>query len=103
MNKEYYKIGEVSKLLEVNSSTIRFWETEFRQLKPLKTNTNQRYYTQKHINFLKDIKHMLYNEKLTIEGVKKRLNTDKASANHISEIDKNYLKQELINILEILK
>ena len=73
MDKLYYKIGEVSKLLNVKTSTLRFWESEFRQLNPVKTASNQRYYTKKHIDFLKILKSMLYDEKYTIEGAKKRL------------------------------
>lgn len=105
MSKQYYKIGEVSKLLDLKASTIRFWEKEFNQLKPVKS-SNQRYYTKKHIDFLQNIKVMLYEEKLTIEGAKKRINDNSIIATNNSEknnINIKSIKDELLDILEILK
>jgi DNA-binding transcriptional MerR regulator len=53
--KKYYKIGEVSKMLKVPASTLRFWETEFRQLKPMKSKKGDRIYSLKDIEILKEI------------------------------------------------
>jgi DNA-binding transcriptional MerR regulator len=53
--KKYYKIGEVSKMLNVPASTLRFWETEFRQLKPMKSKKGDRIYSLKDIEILKEI------------------------------------------------
>ena len=108
MDKQYYKIGEVSKLLNVKPSTLRFWELEFRQLNPFKSSSNQRYYTPENVEFLKRLKKMLYEEKYTIEGAKKRLHSSDAVGNpqlpnNSDKFDVSTFKQELIEILEILK
>lgn len=117
MENKFYKIGEVSKLLDLNTSTLRYWETEFRQLRPVKSSGGQRFYTQKHIELLQTLKQMLYNEKYTIDGAKKRLKTQ-TSANDTQEnsekktngLDNSYysmskedIKKELAEILSILK
>ena len=60
--KKYYKIGEVSKMLGVPASTLRFWETEFKQLKPMKNKKGDRIYSLKDIDLLKEI-HYLTREK----------------------------------------
>lgn len=73
-DKLYYKIGEVAKLLGVKSSVLRFWESEFEFLRPEKSSTGQRLYTVKEVTLLKEVKRLLYTEKFTIEGVKKRIN-----------------------------
>ncbi|MBM3400444.1 MAG: MerR family transcriptional regulator [Bacteroidetes bacterium] len=60
--KKYYKIGEVSRMLGLAASTLRFWETEFRQLKPMKNKKGDRIYSLKDIELLKEI-HYLTREK----------------------------------------
>tara|TARA_B100000575_G_C22676947_1_gene412164 strand:+ start:95 stop:478 length:384 start_codon:yes stop_codon:yes gene_type:complete len=78
----YKTIGEVAEILNLKSKkkglfsthTIRFWETQFKQIKPKYLNSNRRYYDQKTINTLKKIKFLLKNQGMTINGVKKILN-----------------------------
>jgi len=77
MKKFYYTIGEVSNLLDVKPYVIRYWETEFPQLKPRKEHGRNRQYTEEHINLLKKIKDMLYQQKFTIEGARQKLRRDK--------------------------
>lgn len=72
-DKQYFKIGEVSQLTGLKPSVLRFWETEFRNLNPPKSRTGQRLYTRQDIELLQAIKQLLYVEKLTIEGARKRL------------------------------
>jgi len=72
-DKLYYKIGEVAQLVGVRTSVLRFWETEFVFLKPEKSSTGQRLYTQKEVALIQEVKRLLYTEKYTIEGVKKRV------------------------------
>lgn len=72
-DKQYYRIGEVSRITSLKPSVLRFWEAEFRELRPPKSRTGQRLYTQKDIELLHEIKRMLYGEKLTIDGARKRL------------------------------
>ena len=79
----YKTISEVVKLLKINSQykdkcqahTLRYWESQFKQLKPLKIN-NRRYYNQKNIDILYKIQYLLKNQGMTINGVKKFLNSN---------------------------
>lgn len=86
MSKFYYTIGEVSNLLDVKPYVIRYWETEFHQLKPRKEHGRNRQYTEEHIELLKKIKDMLYNQKFTIEGARQKLKTAKKQPEQM-EID----------------
>lgn len=61
-------IGEVSSLIEVPVYVIRFWETKFKDLNPIKKNKGSRYYSKDQIDLLKKIKYLLYEKKLTIKG-----------------------------------
>jgi DNA-binding transcriptional MerR regulator len=69
----YYPIGEVADMLDVNTSTIRFWEREFEVLAPRKNQKGNRVYTQKDINLLKTIHHLLKVRGYTLEGARKTL------------------------------
>ncbi len=66
-----YRIGEVAKILGVNTSTLRFWEDEFSQLRPRRTDTGQRYYTQKNLDLLFRIHDLLHKQGMTISGAQK--------------------------------
>ena len=78
----YKTIGEVAEILDLvnkkkgtlNTHTIRFWEKEFKQIKPKILSGNRRYYDDKAINILKKIKHLLKDQGMTIKGAKKVLN-----------------------------
>lgn len=72
-DKQYFRIGEVSRLTSLKSSVLRFWETEFAELSPPKSRTGQRLYTRRDIELLLEIKRLLYSERLTIEGARSRL------------------------------
>ena len=61
-------IGEVSSLIDVPVYVIRFWETKFKDLNPIKKNKGSRYYSKDQIDLLKKIKYLLYEKKLTIKG-----------------------------------
>lgn len=77
-DKTYYKIGEVARLAGLKSSVLRFWETEFPFLCPEKSSSGQRLYTKQDIATIQQIKQLLYQEKYTIEGVRKRLKPQRA-------------------------
>ena len=70
----YRTIAEVSELLQVQPSVLRFWETQFKQIKPLKR-MGRRYYRAEDVVLLARIRDLLYKDFLTIKGVQKRLNT----------------------------
>ena len=108
-DKPYYKIGEVCEITELKSSVLRFWEKEFKQLRPVKSGGGQRFYTKKHLDLIFSLKRMLYEEKLTIEGVRRKLNKVlnepmKAQA-QVSQtpVSPEDIKKELKDILDILK
>ena len=117
MNKhdsKYKTIGEVVKILDLKSKkknssptyTLRFWEKEFKQIKPKIFLGNRRYYDEKNILLLKKIKFLLKDQGMTINGVKKILNSketlelDEISNNSIRTVN---LKNKLIKISNLLK
>ena len=72
--KTYYRIGEVAKITRVKPYVLRYWETEFKAMVPPKSSSNQRMYRRKDIERVLMIKHLLYKQRFTIEGARKRLN-----------------------------
>jgi DNA-binding transcriptional MerR regulator len=72
-DKMYFKISEVSKLTRVEPYILRYWETEFKMIKPMRTKSNQRLYRKKDVELIFRIKRMLYEEGFTIAGTRKKL------------------------------
>lgn len=68
-----YRIGEVAEMLNLKTHVLRFWETEFSQLMPLRTESGQRLYTEAHIDILRRIQRLLHGQGMTIEGAKRVL------------------------------
>ena len=107
-NKAYKSIGEVAKILNLvnkkkgtlNTHTIRFWEKEFKQIKPNILNGNRRYYNMATIEVLKKVKYLLKDQGMTIKGVKKVLNTDKSLK--LDELPNNSINADY-NIINKLK
>ena len=110
----YKTIGEVAKILNLKSNNkgvlpthvIRFWETQFKQIKPKILNSNRRYYDEKTINLLKKIKFLLKDQGMTINGVKKILNNkDSLKLDEIADksIRAENLKNKLLKISNKLK
>ena len=73
IKKLYYSISEVSKVTGLKQYVLRYWETEFPQLKPAKNGAGNRTYKSNDINLIMDIKSLLYNRKFTIKGAKQHL------------------------------
>ena len=71
--KLYYRIGEVEALTGVPAYVLRYWESEFKLLRPKKNPAGQRVYRQRELDLVRRIKTLLYDERLTLEGAKKRL------------------------------
>ena len=117
MNKSdsaYKTIGEVAKILNLKSNekgvlpthVIRFWETQFKQIKPKILNSNRRYYDEKTINLLKKVKFLLKDQGMTINGVKKILNNEdslKLDETADKSIRASNLKVKLLNISKKIK
>ena len=80
MKKHYYTIGEVGNLLELKPYVIRYWESEFTQLRPRKDEGRIRKYSEDNILLLKKIKDMLYTQKFTIEGARQKLKAERKVA-----------------------
>jgi len=72
-DKLYYRIGEVEAITEVPAYVLRYWESEFRLLRPKKNPAGQRLYRRRDLDLVLRIKTLLYDERLTLEGAKKRL------------------------------
>src|ERR1700753_3069188 len=71
-DKLYFRIGEVSELCRLPAYVLRFWETEFPQLKPVKSSTGQRMYRQRDVENVLHIKKLLYDEGFTIAGARQQ-------------------------------
>ena len=110
----YKTIGEVAKILnlktnkrgELPTHIIRFWETQFKQIKPKILNSNRRYYDEDCINLLKKVKFLLKEQGMTINGAKKILNGDQSleldeMANNSIKADN--LRNKLVKISKIVK
>jgi DNA-binding transcriptional MerR regulator len=72
-DKLYFKIGEVAKLVGVKPYVLRYWETEFSVVRPGKTRSSHRLYRRRDVETLLEIRRLLYGERYTIEGAKRRL------------------------------
>ncbi len=73
MAEQHYRIGDVAKQLGLRTSVLRFWETEFKALKPLRTESGQRLYREKDLELAKQLQHLLHHEGLTLEGARRVL------------------------------
>ena len=72
-NKLYFKIGEVSRITGVEAYILRYWESEFKIINPVRTNSKQRLYRKRDLDLVLEVKKLLYKEKFTIAGAKKKL------------------------------
>ena len=117
IKKLYYSIGEVSKMMDLKAYVLRYWETEFKQLKPPKNRAGNRTYRQSDIDLILYIKDLLYTKKFTIDGARHQLAMEKdgkkevvtttvESVQQAAPARKETLlkiKQELETLLEILR
>ncbi|MBW1838383.1 MAG: MerR family transcriptional regulator [Deltaproteobacteria bacterium] len=110
-NKLYFKIGEVSSIAEVEPYVLRYWESEFKAIKPSRTQSKQRIYRKKDVELILEIKKMLYEEKLTIAGARKKLREFNSKDKKQLRFDFNKkdqrkilreIKNELMSIRELL-
>ena len=101
-DKLYFKISEVSELCGLPSHVLRFWESEFKKIRPRRTASGQRSYTRKDIETILEIKHLLHDKKFTLEGARKYLNA-RTEPDLLTEKELlAELKAELISIRNIL-
>jgi len=108
--KLYFRIGEVARLCRLPAYVLRFWETEFPQLKPVKSGTGQRMYRQKDVENVLRIKQLLYEEGFTIAGARQHLRAETRSDKKQEPLpfpqrsapDLKYIRQGLRDILTML-
>ena len=97
-DKLYFKIGEVARITGVKPHVLRYWESEFKVVRPIKSKSNQRLYRKKDVESILMIKNMLYNERYTIAGAKRRLKQT-ASEGRGRQLDLGLGRQETASFL----
>ncbi|GIR89199.1 MAG: hypothetical protein CM15mP87_06910 [Candidatus Neomarinimicrobiota bacterium] len=108
VKKLYYSIGEVSEMTNLKSYVLRYWETEFNQLKPPKNRAGNRTYRQKDIEVILNIKDLLYKKKFTIDGArvvlqeKDKIVGESKESNSLTNNQKVVLSNIKKNLKEIL-
>ena len=113
-DSKYKTIGEVAKILQLinkkngslSTHTIRFWEKEFKQIKPKIFSGKRRYYDESDINLLKKIKYLLKDKGMTLSGVKKVLNSEDSDIDELynTSINQKYkIKSKLTKIKKLIK
>ncbi len=107
--KLYFRIGEVAQLCRLPAYVLRFWETEFPHLKPVKSSTGQRMYRHKDVESVLHIKKLLYEEGFTIAGARQHLRVENKSDKKQTPLpfperasDLKYIRQGLKDILTLL-
>ena len=107
--KIYYRIGEVAEMTGLQAYILRYWESEFRILTPIKNRASQRLYRKKDVEIIKKIKELLYEKGFTIAGARRQLAAlEKEQEEELVEENKklkkslNKLEQELKNILTLV-
>ncbi|MFC3107937.1 MerR family transcriptional regulator [Undibacterium arcticum] len=109
--KRYFTIGEVSELCGVKPHVLRYWEQEFTQLKPVKRRGNRRYYQHHEVLLIRRIRELLYEQGFTISGARNKLDSRIDDADHANQatampstgLDAGVIRNELLEILELLK
>ena len=117
IKKLYYSIGEVSRMTDLKAYVLRYWETEYKQLKPPKNRAGNRTYRQSDIDLILFIKDLLYNKKFTIEGARTQIASMDEDIDSKEKVEKEVpvkaasvnkenlvkIKQELEKLLELLR
>lgn len=109
--REYYSIGEVCQMAGLKPHVLRYWETQFRELSPSKNRAGNRVYRAREIKIIELVKHLLYDEKYTIDGARRKLEIlrEKGSLDEVAGkvLDRQALLRlkegvrELIDVLEL--
>ncbi len=103
-DKLYFKVGEVSAIAEVPAYVLRFWESEFKKIRPKRSPSGQRMYTKKDVELILHVKYLLYEKKFTIQGAKQFLKTkpaEKKSKSSTITIDE--IRSELETIRNMIR
>ena len=92
IQKQYYTIGEVAQMMDVNASLIRFWETQFSQLNPKKNRKGNRVYTTKDIDIIRNIYYLVKVRKFTIKGAQEKLKANPKDVEYAHRTRETLLK-----------
>ena len=98
--KRYFRIGEVSRIIGVEPYVLRYWESEFPQIRIRRADSKQRTYQRRDLEIILEVKRLLYEEKLTIEGARRRL---KQKMSEHETLDIEFLKEIKGQLQDILK
>ena len=103
-DKLYFKIGEVSELLGLPTHVLRFWETEFKRIKPKRTSAGQRQYRKRDVEFILRVKHLLYEKGFTIPGARQHLRSKQDFIEELPQaLSVSELRHELEQIRNLIK
>lgn len=104
-DKLFFSIREVSEICGVEPHVLRYWETEFKHIKPVKKSGNRRFYRHRDVYAVLQIKHLLYDLNFTIRGAKKRLMSGDLTEiveQHDAQTSLKMIREELVSIRELL-
>ncbi len=102
-DKLYFKIGEVSVLLDLPTYVLRFWETEFKRIKPKRSPTGQRLYRKKDVEFILKIRYLLHERGFTISGARQYLRSKQDFLEELPQtLSLRELRRELEHIRDML-
>ena len=102
-DKRFFRIGEVSRIVGVKPYVLRYWEKEFPSIRPKRADSRQRVYKREDIETIGEVKRLLYEERLTIEGARHRLKALKKGGYAPSLSLMEEIKEELTQLLNILQ
>ncbi len=109
-DKPYFKIGEVARICAVKPFVLRYWESEFRSLRPSKSQSKQRVYRKKDVELLVRIRNLLYEQRFTIEGARKTLkdsgydeDVQVAPPPAIDLLTLKKIKQDVLDLLRLVE
>ncbi|RLC28089.1 MAG: MerR family transcriptional regulator [Deltaproteobacteria bacterium] len=101
-DKRYFRIGEASRIVGVEPYVLRYWEGEFPQIRPQRADSNQRTYRRRELELLLEVKRLLYEEGMTIEGARRRLKRGTGEKKPPDTSLLEHIKSELNQILGVL-
>ncbi|MDX9748800.1 MAG: MerR family transcriptional regulator [Paludibacter sp.] len=105
MEKHFYSISEVAELVGINQSNLRFWEKEFKQLKPRRNKGGTRFYTTEDIAVVKQIMYLVNDQKLTLDGARTRMSQKKDAVSKQQEVAERLrrVRSELKGLLNLME
>lgn len=100
-DKLYFRIGETAEIAKVKPSVLRFWETQFAEIRPNKSKSGQRVYSREQVALVTEIRRLLYDEKLTIAGAQQKLLINKEPAPYKRQVaQEGEDSQQLLQVIK---